>query len=99
MCVLNPALSSYRNQRGLFESLALQEDSRPALPVVLTTIICEGSTSPIVRGDRRSRGPTSCCENAADSVKRDSPAQCDHGFTIGVVVHKRANENQGGSSV
>lgn len=99
MCVLSPASSSCRNQRRIFESLALQEDSRTAFPVVLTTIICEGSTSSIVRGDRRPRGPTSCCENVEDSVKRDNPSRCDHGLTIGIVVHERANENKGGSRI
>jgi len=99
MRVLSRVSPSYRNQRRICESPALQEDSRPALPVVLMTIICEGYTSPIVRGDRRPRGLTSCYENIDGSVKRENPSRCDHGLTIEVALHERANENQGGSSV
>ena len=99
MCVLSPASSSCHNQRRIFESPARQEDSRPTLPVVLTTIIYEGYTSPIVRADRRPRGLTSCYENMDDSVKRENPSRCDHGVTIGVALHERASENQGGSSI
>ncbi len=99
MRVLSRVSPSYRNQRRICESPALQEDSRPALPVVLMTIICEGYTSPIVRVNRRPGGPTSCCENAEDSVKRDNPSRCDHCVAIGIVVDERANENQGGSRV
>lgn len=83
MRVLSPASSSCRNQRRICESPALQEDSCPAPPVVVTTTICEGYTPSILRGDRRPGGPTSCCENVEDSVKRDNLSQCDHGFTIG----------------
>lgn len=99
MCVLSPASSSCHNQRRIVKSPARQEDSRPTLPVVLTTIICEGYTSPTVRGDRRLRGLTSCYENMDDSVKRENPSRCDHGLTIGVALHERASENQGGSSI
>ena len=99
MCVLSPASSSCHNQRRIFESPARQEDSRPTLPVVLTTIIYEGYTSPIVRGDRRPRGLTLCYENIDDSVRRENPSRCDHGLTIEVALHERASENQGGSSI
>ncbi len=84
-----------RPRAATSESPALQEDSCQALPVVLMPIMCEGYPSPIVRVNRRPRGPTSCCEKAEHSVKRDNPSRCDHGGTIGIVVHERANENEG----
>ena len=84
-----------RPRAATSESPALQEDSCQALTVVLMPIMCEGYPSPIVRVNRRPRGPTSCCEKAEHSVKRDNPSRCDHGVTIGIVVHERANENEG----
>lgn len=99
MCVPNVSSPSYCNQREFFDPIALREGSRQNLPVVLMTVTYEGSISPVVWGDRRPRDLTSCCEKNDDSVKRDNPEWCNRGLTIGVMVHDRANENQGGSSV